>query len=46
VTAARERGCLTASLQSTPMAERVYGRVGFRDLGLWQEYVPAALGEG
>lgn len=42
VTAARERGCLTASLQSTAMAERVYAQVGFRDLGLWQEYVPAA----
>jgi GNAT superfamily N-acetyltransferase len=41
VIAARERGCLTASLQSTPMAERVYARVGFRDLGLWNEYVPA-----
>jgi GNAT superfamily N-acetyltransferase len=42
VAAARERGCRTASLQATPMAERVYARVGFRDLGLWQEYVPAA----
>jgi GNAT superfamily N-acetyltransferase len=41
VNAARERGCLTASLQSTAMAEGVYARVGFRDLGLWQEYVPA-----
>jgi GNAT superfamily N-acetyltransferase len=41
VTAARERGCLTASLQSTAMAERVYARVGFRDFGLWNEYVPA-----
>ena len=35
---------LAASLQSTPMAERVYAQVGFRDLGLWQEYVPAAVG--
>ena len=42
VAAARERGCLTASLQSTAMAERVYAQVGFRDLGLWHEYVPAA----
>ncbi len=41
VTAARERGCLTASLQSTAMAERIYAEVGFRDLGLWQEYVRA-----
>ncbi|MGE5274112.1 MAG: GNAT family N-acetyltransferase [Verrucomicrobiota bacterium] len=30
---ARARGCRTASVQSTPMAERVYAAVGFRDLG-------------
>lgn len=41
VSAARERGCLSASLQATEMAERVYARVGFRDLGRWEEYVPA-----
>ena len=35
------RGCATASLQSTPMAEGVYGAVGFRDLGRFFEYVPA-----
>jgi GNAT superfamily N-acetyltransferase len=35
-----ERGCSTASLQSTPMAERVYGAAGFRDLGRFLEYVP------
>ena len=40
---ARARGCRTASLQSTPMAERVYAAVGFRDLGRILEYVP---GEG
>lgn len=34
------RGCRTASLQSTPMAERVYAAVGFRDLGRIVEYVP------
>jgi ribosomal protein S18 acetylase RimI-like enzyme len=34
------RGCLTASLQSTPAAERVYARVGFRDLGRILEYAP------
>jgi GNAT superfamily N-acetyltransferase len=34
------RGCSTASLQSTPMAERVYASVGFRDLGRILEYVP------
>ena len=37
---ARERGCSTASLQSTAMAERVYAAVGFRDLGTILEYVP------
>jgi predicted GNAT family acetyltransferase len=34
------RGCRTASVQSTKMAERVYGAVGFRDLGRIFEYVP------
>jgi len=37
---ARERGCTSASLQSTEMAEGVYARVGFRDLGLFHEYIP------
>ncbi|HET7476917.1 MAG TPA: GNAT family N-acetyltransferase [Dermatophilaceae bacterium] len=36
------RGCSTASLQSTPMGERVYARLGFRDLGRFFEYVPKA----
>ena len=35
-----DRGCFTASLQSTAMAERVYAAVGFRDLGRFLEYVP------
>jgi GNAT superfamily N-acetyltransferase len=35
---ALERGCETASVQSTPMAERVYAAVGFRDLGRFLEY--------
>lgn len=39
---AHARGCRTASLQSTPMAERVYASVGFRDLGRILEYVPPA----
>jgi GNAT superfamily N-acetyltransferase len=39
---ARARGCRTASLQSTEMAERVYAAVGFRDLGRILEYVPVA----
>ena len=34
------RGCTTATLQSTPMAERVYAAVGFRDLGRILEFVP------
>ncbi|MGZ6564523.1 MAG: GNAT family N-acetyltransferase [Solirubrobacteraceae bacterium] len=34
------RGCQTATLQSTGMAERVYAAVGFRDLGRIVEYVP------
>jgi ribosomal protein S18 acetylase RimI-like enzyme len=34
------RGCQSASLQSTPIAERVYTTVGFRDLGRILEYVP------
>jgi ribosomal protein S18 acetylase RimI-like enzyme len=38
---ARDRGCTTASLQSTQMAEGVYAAVGFRDLGEIHEYVPA-----
>jgi ribosomal protein S18 acetylase RimI-like enzyme len=37
--AATRRGCTTASLQSTAVAERVYGAVGFRDLGRILEYV-------
>lgn len=32
------RGCETASLQSTPMAERLYAAAGFRDLGRLLEY--------
>ena len=43
---ARERGCETASLQSTPIAERVYAAVGFRDLGRILEYAPGAFGAG
>lgn len=35
---ALDRGCRTASLQSTPMAERLYAGVGFRDLGQILEY--------
>jgi ribosomal protein S18 acetylase RimI-like enzyme len=33
------RGCTTASLQSTGMAERIYAAVGLRDLGRILEYV-------
>lgn len=37
--AARARGGRTASLQATPMAERMYAALGFRDLGRIVEYV-------
>jgi GNAT superfamily N-acetyltransferase len=37
---ARDRGCETASLQSTAIGERVYAAVGFRDLGRILEYTP------
>ena len=33
-----ERGCASASLQSTPMAEGVYAAVGFRPLGRYVEW--------
>lgn len=36
---ARDRGCTTASLQSTEIAEGVYASAGFRSLGLFIEYV-------
>ena len=35
---ARARGCRTATLQATPMAEKIYAALGFRDLGLILEY--------
>lgn len=38
---ARERGCTTASLQSTPIAAGVHAALGFADLGRYLEYVPA-----
>ena len=37
-------GCETASLQATPMAERLYASLGFRDLGRIFEYVPTVRG--
>lgn len=37
---ARDRGCETASVQSTEMAEGVYAAAGFRDLGRFLEYGP------
>jgi|GEM_PF-5536640 len=37
---AAARGCETATLQSTPMAEDVYATVGFEDLGRFLEYAP------
>jgi ribosomal protein S18 acetylase RimI-like enzyme len=41
---ARTRGCRTATLQSTGMAERIYASLGFRDLGRFLEYVPGDAG--
>jgi predicted GNAT family acetyltransferase len=38
------RGCETASVQATEMAEGVYAAAGFRDLGRFLEYVPPARG--
>jgi ribosomal protein S18 acetylase RimI-like enzyme len=38
--AAHARGCQTASLHSTAMAERLCSAVGLRDLGRILEYVP------
>jgi GNAT superfamily N-acetyltransferase len=38
---ARRRGARTATLQATPMAERLYLRLGFRPVGRWQEWSPA-----
>jgi GNAT superfamily N-acetyltransferase len=43
---ARTRGCRSASLQSTRMAEHVYATVGFRDLGRFLEYVPSVQQSG
>ena len=37
---AAARGCVTASVQATPMAEGVYAAAGFRSLGRFLEYVP------
>jgi ribosomal protein S18 acetylase RimI-like enzyme len=39
---AAARGCRTASLQSTEIAEHVYTTVGFRALGRILEFVPAS----
>lgn len=37
---ARARGCATASIQATEIAEGIYAAAGFRDLGRFLEYVP------
>jgi ribosomal protein S18 acetylase RimI-like enzyme len=41
---ARARGCRTATLQATPMAEKIYAAIGFRDLGLILEYTQSGAG--
>ena len=38
---ARGRGRRTATLQSTPAAERLYARLGFQPVLRWQEWTPA-----
>lgn len=38
---ARDRGVVAAVLQATPLAERLYQRVGFVPVGTWQEWLPA-----
>ncbi len=38
----RDRGFSTATLQATPMAAGLYRRAGFRPLGRWHEWEPAA----
>jgi len=45
VSEAVDRGCRTASLQSTEMGERLYARIGFRDLGRILEYVLVPAGQ-
>jgi ribosomal protein S18 acetylase RimI-like enzyme len=40
LTDAAARGCVTASVQATPIAEGVYAAAGFRSLGRLLEYVP------
>lgn len=40
---ATARGCATASLQATPVAEHLYAATGFRDLGRFLEYVPPSV---
>lgn len=40
LTDSRNRGLVTASLQATPEAERIYARLGFQPVGRWQEWVP------
>ncbi|WP_223639856.1 GNAT family N-acetyltransferase [Corallococcus sp. EGB] len=37
---ARKRGCTAMVLQSTPAGIRVYRHLGFRDIGLWEHWVP------
>jgi len=39
---ARRRGARTASLQSTAMGEMLYRRLGFRPVGRYEEWIPAA----
>lgn len=38
---AQRDGFLTSSLQATPTARRLYLRLGYRDVGTWQEWTAA-----
>nr|WP_231134060.1 GNAT family N-acetyltransferase [Motilibacter deserti] len=36
----QHEGSRTATLQSTPLAERLYARLGFSPVATWQEWGP------
>jgi ribosomal protein S18 acetylase RimI-like enzyme len=41
LTAAREAGCVRASLQASPMGRPIYERMGFREVAYYRQYLPA-----
>ncbi|NBD09751.1 MULTISPECIES: GNAT family N-acetyltransferase [Corallococcus] len=40
ISGARGRGCTATVLQSTPAGLHVYRNLGYRDIGLWEHWVP------